>query len=767
MKLKILRYSLFKNKTISIISIAGFAVSISIGLVIVAFISGEYNIDKSYPNLDRMHMVLANENTSSIRDDIREHLLRTYPEITDASQYNNYASTLTWENQPYSGRMIVTDTSFFRIFSIGFTSGDHASLSGPDDIVLTESFANKIFGNADPLGKTLIVEYDAPLIVRGIVKDFPENSSIQGDFFTSSKKRIMFEGWHDGMGTSVYYFRLFVLVANNTDIAQLSEKVSNDIRGIKFTGGHPMEKIRFLPFKETYFTTDIDRSQTSHANLKLIRLLIVVTSIIMILAVFNYINLSTAGYTDRYREIAIKKVTGAGRTQIFTQFMFESFVVCFISFLLAVYLSTFLEPLIEKFLDKKVDLSLLFHPKILLWIPAGVILLSFISGFYPAWSVSGLNPVYILSKNDAMKNRPFGLRAVLNILQNTVSVALIIALIILLKQINFVRTSDYGFETEKLIRVDVHWRLSNKVALIRDKLLSYPSIKDVCFTHGTPGTIYSTSSWDVDGSVIDLNELSTDSSFFSVFQIPILQGREVLSSDFGKVCYINETAFRTTGWETFEGEKYHGREIIGIVKDFHFENLYTKITPMTIQLTSEMGISHMSLRVLNDDLPEIVDILRETWKEVCPGHELKYQFYDEWLNNMYKSEERLASAIKFFALLAIMISALGIIGMAEFTIRKRRKEIGIRKVNGAKISEIMILLNKDFLKWSLLAFVLAVPPTWYIMHSWLGTFAYQTPMNWWIFVLAGLLSLIIGLLTVSWQSLRAATRNPVEALRSE
>jgi putative ABC transport system permease protein len=365
-----------------------------------------------------------------------------------------------------------------------------------------------------------------------------------------------------------------------------------------------------------------------------------------------------------------------------------------------------------------------------------------------------------------MKNRPFGLRAVLNILKNTVSVALIIALIILLKQINFVRTSDYGFETEKLIRVDVHWRLSNKVALIRDKLLSYPSIKDVCFTHGTPGTIYSTSSWDVDGSVIDLNELSTDSSFFSVFQIPILQGREVLPSDFGKVCYINETAFRTTGWETFEGEKYHGREIIGIVKDFHFENLYTKITPMTIQLTSEMGISHMSLRVLNDDLPEIVDILRETWKEVCPGHELKYQFYDEWLNNMYKSEERLASAIKFFALLAIMISALGIIGMAEFTIRKRRKEIGIRKVNGAKISEIMILLNKDFLKWSLLAFVLAVPPTWYIMHSWLGTFAYQTPMNWWIFVLAGLLSLIIGLLTVSWQSLRAATRNPVEALRS-
>lgn len=247
----------------------------------------------------------------------------------------------------------------------------------------------------------------------------------------------------------------------------------------------------------------------------------------------------------------------------------------------------------------------------------------------------------------------------------------------------------------------------------------------------------------------------------------MIRGRELLPSDFNKVCYINETAFKTAGWETFEGEKYHGLEIIGIVRDFHFADMYTQIKPLATQISSEMGISHLTLRVTPDNIPRTINLLTQTWKEVCPGHDLSYQFYDEWLNSMYKSEERLAAAIRLFAILAIMISCLGIIGLAEFSITKRIKEIGIRKVNGARIYEVMVLLNRNLVKWTVIAFVLAIPLAWYLMNLWLQNFAYRTRLNSWIFILAGLIALGIALLTVSWQSWRVASRNPVEALRYE
>jgi putative ABC transport system permease protein len=741
--------------------------SISISLILIAYLFGEFAVDKSLPELDRIHRVVSNDNNFSIREDFREYLLNTYPEIDDACRYNNYPSNITFENNPFKGKMIVTDTSFFDIFSISFIAGNKSSLAGPDYIILTESFARNIFGNTDPLGKTLLIEYEFPLIVSGIVKDFPENSSIRGDYFTNSVKKTIYEGWSDGKGNDVNYYRLFVLIAGNADVKGLSMKVSTDVKGIKYSGGYKMDKINFMPFRDSYFSTGSNRTQTSHANLKLIKLLLIVATLIVLLAIFNYINLTTASHIYRYKEIAIKKTSGAGRLQIFQQFMFESFILCFISFLLALYLSSFLKPFIEKFLGSNVDFYLLYKPLGLALIIAGILALTFVSGFYPAYSISGLKPVYILSKRDSFKISSIGLRSVLNILQNTVSISLIIALIILSRQIGFVRTRNYGFDTEKLLRIDVHWRLKNKAVQIRERLLAYPTIKDVCFTNGSPGSIYSYSSWDVNGYEGNMYELSVDSSFFKVFQVPILMGRKALPSDFNKVCYINETAFKTSGWETFTGEKYHGMEIIGIVKDFHFDDLYNKISPLAIQLTSEMSISHMTMSIGTDDLPGTIDILRKTWDEICPGHELKYQFYDEWLDSMYKNEEKLSAAISFFAVFAIIISCLGIFGITEYTIRRKTKEIGIRKVNGASTSEIIFFLSGDIIRWSLIGFFLALAPVWYIMDRWLETFAYRTQANWWIFVLAGLLSMAISLLTVSWQSWMAATRNPIEALRYE
>jgi putative ABC transport system permease protein len=767
-KLKILIRSLIKRRSTSLIIITGFSVSISIVLVLIAFLINEFSVDKGYPNIDHIYRVFANGDRASVREDFREYFLENYPEIEDACRYNRYRTTVTSDDVPFSGQMIATESSFFNIFSSAFLIGDAgSSLSNPNDIVLTESFAKKVFGNEDPIGKILIAEYKESLVVSGIIEDFPDNSSIRGDFITNSKTKIRYEGWSDGQGNSLNFFRLFCLVSNNTDVPVLEDLLTKDISSIKYSMGYPIESIDLIPFSESYFMQGINRSQTGHANIKLIKLLLVITSVIILLAIFNYINLTTAGFTDRYKEIAVKKTIGASRQKVFFQFISESVLICFISFLAALLLSSFWIPLFEKFLGSNVNLKVLYQPVVIVCILIGVLIISILAGMYPALAISGLRPINIFMKRGVSRRNYFNLRGVLNIIQNAVSVTLIITLIVITRQIDYVRTRDFGFETDKLLRVNVHWRLKDKTGIIRDKLMQEPTIKNVCFSHGTPGSIYSYSSWLVDDEEMKMNDLTVDSAFFNVFRIPIIMGRELLPSDFGKVCYINETAFETSGWDTFEGQKYHGKEIIGVVEDFHLANMYNKIEPVAVAFSSDMGVSHLTLRIEPINLPRTINALEKTWKEVCPGHELQYQFYDEWLDSMYQSEERLAAAISLFSVLAILISCLGILGIAEFSIRKRTKEIGLRKVNGARVSQIMVLLNMDFIKWVFFALFIALPSSWFILNKWLENFAYKANLSWWIFTIGGMLALVIALITVSWQSWRAASRNPVEALRYE
>ena len=738
-------------------------------LVLIAFLINEFSIDSEYPRINNIYRVFANGNNASVREDFRESFIAGYPNIDDACRYNNYSANITYEDVPFRGQMIVTDNSFFKIFSSQFILGEfNTALTNMNDIILTESFAKKIFGSANPLGKTLVAEYREPLVVTGVIKDFSSKSSIRGDFLTNSKLKIIYEGSSDGLGNNVNYFRLFLLLGNRENISGLEESLTKNVCSVEYKVGYKINRINLVPFKESYFMQGIERSQTLHANVKLIRILSVICIIIILLAVFNYINLTTATHSDRLKEIGIKKTVGASRIQIFMQFMAEAFLVCSVSFLLAIQFSVLWVPSFEEFLDSKIELSTLFQSLWLGWIVLGVIVISFISGIYPALSISRRKPIDILSKNDAGKNSSFGFRAVLNIIQYSVSVSLIITLIILSKQIDFVRSKDFGFDTNKLLRVDVHWQLLNKAKAIRDRLLTDPSISAVCFSHGTPGSIYLTSSWSgLENKDIIVNELNVDTSFFKVFRVPVIMGRELRPSDFNKVCYINETFFKLTGWKTFLGEKYHGKEIIGIVKDFHFANMYNPIGPLAIPISSEMGISHLTIRVSPENLQRVINTLKATWKEVCPGHELKYQFYDDWLNSMYRGEERLASSIRLSAILAILISCLGILGLAEYTIKRRTKEIGLRKVNGASILNIIILLNTDFFRWVIIGFVIACPVTYYLMYKWLENFAYKTVLSWWIFALAGIIALGIALLTVSWISWRAAMRNPIEALRYE
>jgi len=764
---------LLRNKAASIITITGFAVSISMALLLIAFIVSEYNVDKEYSNLSQIYRVIEGDNNTSIAEEIPEYIEEKYPQIEDACRYNNYWINLNVGNETFNGQMAATDQSFFSIFSSEFILGNkQTALSNSNEVILTESFAKKMFGEDNPIGKVIVAEHKELLTVTGVIKDLSGNSSIRVDFFTNSKLKIRHEGTSDGKGNQIDVFRQFLLLKKEiNDISALEKMLSDDLSSIQFSVDHySIKEITLLPFSKSYFEQGLQGSQTEHANVYLIRILSIIAIIILVLAVINYVNLSTAGHLKRYKEIGIRKTNGAGRKHIFVQFIAESFLVSIISLGTAILFANLFAPLFEKFLNEPVNLNILFQPMELAWLFGGVVFIAFVSGFYPALSISGLKPSIVTNKPEKQKYELFGFRATLITVQYAVSIALIIALIILSKQINYVKAKDFGFNTNVLLRVDVHWQLKDKVNYLRDRLISDTHINNVCFTNGTPGSIYQTAEWEeLEGDNGSVKLLMADMAFLDIFELPVMKGRKISSID-KEVCYINETAFKKTGWETIEGKKFWDYEIIGVVKDFHIASMYNEISSLVIPAITDFElttISHMTLKIPPDNISASIVALKDIWRETCPGYELNYSFYNDWLDSMYKKEENLAASIRLFAILAIFISCLGIFGLAEFSTKKRTKEIGIRKVNGAKVSEIIIMLNKDFVKWVAIAFIIACPIAYYAVNKWLENFAYKTELSWWIFALAGFIALFIALATVSWQSWRAANRNPVEALRYE
>lgn len=358
--------------------------------------------------------------------------------------------------------------------------------------------------------------------------------------------------------------------------------------------------------------------------------------------------------------------------------------------------------------------------------------------------------------------------------QFVVSIALIICIAVVQKQINFVKHRDAGFNKEQLLRLDLPFIQPSdrtKAFTVLDKLRQYPGILNLSVTGGVPGNIHTSMGSAIEGKSKSLQIIYVDSTFLQTFNIQQIKGRELLPSDIGNVCMLNEAAYKYFGWNDLDNKRYNngkvgGFEVIGVVKDFHYASMHQPIEPMCI-IFNFQSPTNINLRIAKGAVGPSMDYIQKVWKEILPDYPLKYQFYDEWFDGMYRKEEQFAKTIGFFALLAIGISCMGILGLATFSAEQRTKEIGVRKVSGAQTAELMIMLNKDFMRWVAIAFVIACPIAWYAVNQWLMNFAYRTEISWWVFALSGLTALVIALFTVSWQTWRAATRNPVEALRYE
>ncbi len=752
--------TLKRNKLFSVISIGGFSLSLAVVLLLLAFISSENQYDRSIPELDQIYRVISLENSAYVPEQARDKLLSDYPQIMAATNVNIGNDPVLWEEENSDIRIIHTDSGFFKVFSLPVIAGRREGLfADPHQAVLTESCAKRIFGEENPIGQVLNVAHREDVEVVSIVGDLPEKSSLHGEMFCSAELRIRYSrsGYNE---KEAYLYNLYLKLHEGSITEGLDTALTRLI--------HPfmdwMEiNYQLQSFGEVYFDISTPYDNLSHANVKLIRLLGWLSLVILFLAVFNYINLTIAQSTGRLHELGVKQVFGADRSFLIRQFITEAFVQVLFALLLGFFIAILLNPVVSGILDKEIRIMIIMKdPLTLLLVFGGLLLIAMGSGFYPALAILRLQPKQMLLNQVMTIRRSFDIRRLLTIVQFTAMVALIISLITLVKQVRYVQDKDMGYDTELLVRIPVHYRIKDRVPALQEEISKLAVVKNVCASHGTPGAIWNYSSDDD----ISVSHISSNHRFVETFGLNLLYGRNFFEAESTMVSLINETMMKDQGgWDSVENRNYFGSTVVGVVKDFHYKDLYSPIE--NLQIRNEPDVSHLCVRFYPGDISEAIRQVQGVFRQTAPGFAFSYEFYDEWLEAKYKQEEKRAGSIRLLSIIAVLLSCMGLFGMAEFSTRARTREIGIRKVNGAGVGQIMGLLNLGFLKWVGPGILAGIPIGWYFMQKWLSGFAYRTGLDWWIFALAAIASLAVAILTVSWQTWRTAKKNPVESLRYE
>ncbi len=772
--------NLWKNKKFSVINISGFAFGISICLAITLFLIKEYSYDRYHKNASQIvSLINSEDNTSSIDYRVKDILLQNYPEIENAClvQINiRPVAVQVNEQATYVNNIMSVDNNFFEVFTIPFITGNQQSpFSTLTSAIITKSTATSLFGTDNPMGKEIVYQNSIPLTVNGVIEDFPENSSISAPILVNAEnKDFKFSTWignSNDLSTYRWPFRIYLQLNKNANAENLISTINLNTQILE----PYIKKADFLTLKDMYLFDSTVGSATKRGNIELMRLLGAIALIILTLAIINYINLTIAQQNKRNKATGVKKAIGAFRQNILLHFIFESVIVSVFAFMLAVIFLRLLLPFYYSVFNTTINFELLFKFPYVLILMFSAVIIGIVSGSGPAMVLSGVNPVKILSGSvSTLKNKSV-FRNSLIIFQFTISIVLIFCVITIQRQISYVKHKNPGFNEEQLLRVDVPRVQRNdiqKAILLASELRKSPFIKKITASSGVPGEVRQWMGSNMKNTDKNMSVpcLLVDTAFIKTFGLEITKGRNLQPGDDGKVCYFNEAAYKHFEFDNLENKRfnnYGGFDIVGVVKDFHYSSLHEAIGPLCIMIRSSVLPSAINLKLEGNNVSQGMNYISETWQELLPDYPLKYQFYDQWFDSMYRSEERFVKTISFFAILAIVISCIGILGLAIFSSERRIKEIGIRKVNGAKISEIMRMLNSDFIRWVVIAFVVSTPIAYYAMNKWLENFAYRTSLSWWIFALAGVLALGIALLTVSFQSWKAATRNPIESLRYE
>jgi putative ABC transport system permease protein len=801
--LKIAIRNMKRHKGYSFINIFGLAIGMACCILILIYVVDEFSYDNFHENGDRIYRINAISSIgvttrlyATVPPALAPELANSIPEIEGFVRVidrPNLRGRYNDKNIDIPSCPIV-DSSFFNIFSFEFLEGDPKSaLQNPDSMVITEETAQRIFGDESPLGKTLDLRRSRVVQITGLIKNVPRNSHLRFNavqplsFFRDESGRPI------DFSNAAYFCEWYAYLllregANVSDVerkimATHEEKWGEVFREKGTTRKYPLQRIRDL-----HLRSDCEYEPGNPGDIKTVYLFSAIALLVLFIACFNFINLSTARSANRAREVGMRKVLGSNKKQLIKQFLSESIVISIIGLILGVILVSLALPAFNRLAGKEFDSSQLMNSTVLLGLLGIVIVTGIIAGSFPAFILSAFDPVAVLRGKLSSASRNISLRKILVVVQFSISIFMIASILTIIKQLDYMKNKNLGFNKEHMVVVPFFGDRRNEEGVgrynaLRNKILQNPSVESASFSIDIPGGDMGYDAFLPEGKsseeTLRAMRYWVGFNFIKTYGMEIITGRdfsEDFSTDAGQAVIINERAAAALGW----GEDVIGRQlinvsrddrpgtIVGVVKDFHSATMKMKISPVVIALEPRF-FAFISVRVRPDNISNTLTFLESSLREVYSGREFDFNYYfiDDDFRSKYPEEDKVQEIYLTFGFLAVFVACLGLFGLASFTVEQRTKEIGIRKVLGASIREVVLLLSKEFTKWVLVANIIAWPLAYYMMSKWLENFAYRVSIRWDIFVFSGMIAVVIALFTVSFHSVKAARANPVDALKYE
>lgn len=782
--------NLWRHKAFSFINIMGLTVGMTAFFLIFLYVQFELSYDSFHSKADRIYRIVSDIKTptETLRGSgpawaVSPHIQEEFPEIESSIRVDNASLLVRRGNIKFQeDNSLFADAAFFNMFDFKLLKGNpRTALKEKFSIVLSQTAAKKYFGDADPIGQTVLLTDDnLSAAVTGVMQDMPENSIIKADVLVSmtTLTREFNKGLDDQWGN--YGNRSFLLLKPGTNAKALQLKFA---AFLEKHNGDEMKKLQMYPtlflerLKDVYLRSTRDGSKTG--NITNVYIFIIVAVFILLIACFNFVNLTTARSAERAKEVGIRKVVGAAKAQLARQFIGESIILCLIAFMLSVILSAILLSSFNQLSGKIISDSIFSHPQYLFILFLTSVGIGIFAGIYPALILSSYQPVTVLKGRFATGTKGVFLRKGLVVAQFTISIALIISTIVVYNQMNYMRSHDLGFNKDQKLIIDTHGDSAKNA--FKQAVAGLPNVLSTAMAGsvpggGNPGAYSKIENIKGDMQIANLDLYFVDYDYIPQYQMKMLAGR-AFSRDFGtdttQAMIVNEAAMKMFGYSSPQqivGKKFDqwGRNgmVIGVLKDFHFRSLQEVIQPLSMRIEPN-GCDLVSINISSKNVAATTASIENKWKAFIPQRPFSFYFLDELFDKQYRSEDQFGKLFLNFAILAIFISCLGLLGLASYSTIQRTKEIGVRKVMGASVVNIVNLLSKDFLTLVIISFAIAAPVAWYFMYQWLEGFAYRIGIGWWIFGIAGIIAVFIALVTVSFQAIRAAVANPVKSLRTE
>lgn len=783
-----------RHKGYSFINLAGLAIGMASCLLIILYIYSELSYDRYHQHANQIYRIgthfdlgQMNSMLAVSNHPIGKLLSRDYPEVREAVKIRpKYRNLVEYQDQQfYETGIYYSENSIFDVFSFPLVAGDVSmALSSPNTIVITEEMAVKYFGSDDPLGKVLRFNDEEDFTVTGVLTDIPPNSHFTFRMLCS------FETWNqqnpvqkdEWMGDFNNY--TYILLEKNASVVALTEKlpplVEKHIGELMKTVGGEI-RLFLQPLTRIHLHSRLQGEISGNGDVAYVYIFTAIALFILIIACINFMNLSTARSSERAKEVGLRKVLGSGRSQLVKQFLSESILFSLSAFILSIVLVQLALPHFRTLSGSSMHFHLLEVPWLLPAFLGLTLFVGLMAGSYPSFYLSAFHPLRVLKGTLIRGTSHSRFRSTLVVIQFSISVALIVGTTVILRQITFMKNRELGFDKSHVVVLPLPDN-GNQAMLeaMKEEFKRDPRITRVAVSSHVPGEGKRHNGFLPQGFEIDqsqmIGSISIDHDFLSTLNIEIVEGRNFspeFTTDAESACLINETAVETFGWDEPIGKtmrELDGRgvekTVVGVVRDFHWESLHQTIEPLHIEYRPGY-FNFISVRIKPGEVEDTIDYLQKKWQQHDPNGTFDYRFLDRLFDSQYRTEERLSTLFSYFTFLAILVACLGLFGLASFTAEQRTKEIGVRKVLGSSIGQIVYILSKETVRWVLLANVIAWPIAWFAMNRWLQGFAYRINIHLDIFILSGAIALAIALLTVCYKSIWAAKANPIDALRYE